>query len=70
MSRSCRSLRPATEQDDDGVAVFAKVDAVPRSEIDAVLEHASSDAFYVEKLPSSNRRTAVVTFAAAAASRL
>jgi hypothetical protein len=63
-------LCSAAEKDDDGIPVFAKVHAIPRSEIDAVLEHTSPDAFTFERFPSSNRRSAVVTFAAAAASRL
>jgi hypothetical protein len=35
-------LRPTAEQDDNSIAVFAKVDAIPWSEIDSVLEAPSS----------------------------
>jgi hypothetical protein len=38
------------EKDDDSIPVFAKVHAIPRAEIDAVLEHTSPDAFYVREV--------------------
>ena len=62
-------LRSAGKQDDHGVAVPAEVDAVARSEIDAVLEDAATDTLTFDRFPSSMRRTLVVTFAAAVASR-
>jgi dihydrofolate reductase len=63
-------LRPAAEQNDDSVAVLTEVDPISRPKIDAVLEYAAPTPFTFEKLPSSSRRTAAVTFAAATASRL
>src|SRR5688572_15449465 len=53
-------LCSAAEKDDERISVFAKVHAIPRSEIDAVLEHASPDAFYVREVsqlqPAQRRR--------------
>ena len=41
---------PAAEKDDDSIPILAKVHAIPRPEIDAVLEHAGPDAFYVREV--------------------
>lgn len=49
MSRSWL-LCPAAEQDDNSVAVLAKVDAIPRPEIDSVLKHAGADALDVREI--------------------
>jgi len=43
-------LCPASKKDDDSFPVFAKVHAIPRSEIDTVLEHTRPDAFYVREV--------------------
>ena len=44
-------LRPAAEQDEHGIAVFAEVDAIPGSKIDSVLEYAATDAFDIREVP-------------------
>ena len=43
-------FRSAAEQNHDGVTVFTEVDSIPRPEIDAVLEHAGTDAFDVREV--------------------
>ena len=63
-------LRSPAEQNHDSVAVFAEIDPISGPEIDAVLEHASTDALDVREVPYLQCRSAVVTFAAAAASSL
>ena len=61
-------LRSASEQNHDRVAVLAEIHAVTGAEIDPVSKTPAPTPLTFEKLPSSNRRIAVVTFAAAVAS--
>ena len=49
MSLSWRFFVPP-EQNHDGVAIFAEIDAIPRAEIDSVLEHAGADTFDVREI--------------------
>ncbi len=63
-------LRPAGEQNHDGVAILAEIDAIPRPEIIRYSNTPAPTPLTFEKFPSSSRRSAVVTLAAAGASRL
>src|SRR6476646_8585166 len=43
-------LRSASEQDHDGVAIFAEIDPISWPKIDSVLEHAGTDALDVREV--------------------
>jgi hypothetical protein len=62
-------LRAAAWQNDKSLAILAEIDPISRPEIDAALEHACADALDIGEVPSPKRPIAVVTFAAATASR-
>jgi len=52
-------LRPSTKQDDKRLTILAKVDAISRAEIDAILEDAGADTLdvgEVARLQPANRR--------------
>jgi hypothetical protein len=61
-------LRSAAEQDHQRFAILAEVDAIPGPKSILHSKTPAPTSFTLEKFPSSSRRTAVVTLAAAAAS--
>ena len=55
-------LRPAAQQNHDSVAVLAEVDSISRSEIDAVLEDAGTDALHVREVAQLQSSSGVCHF--------
>jgi len=61
-------FRTATNEDHKMFAILAEVDPIAGAEVDLVLENVGANALAFEKFPCSIRASAIVTFAAAAAS--